>query len=136
LTIAERIVQELATWPDVAITAHGSRFIEFRIGRRELGHLHGSQLADVAFPVRIRETLVAEGKAMLHHHHPESGWVSVPIRSEVDADNVIGLFRLNYERPWLTAPGAPSETESTSKSTTELNPALKTPLGTPLTESR
>jgi hypothetical protein len=59
LTIAERITAEIARWPDVTVVAHGSHFVEFRIGRRELGHLHGGRLADITFPVRIREQLVA-----------------------------------------------------------------------------
>jgi len=101
LTIAERIAETIAGWPDVTVTTHGPRFVEFRVGRRELGHLHGNHLADVAFPVRIREQLVAARKAMLHHQHPESGWVSVPIRGEDDVAHIIELFRLNYERPWL-----------------------------------
>jgi luciferase-like monooxygenase len=62
----------------------------------------GSGLA-LPFPVRIREQLVSDGKAQLHHAHPESGWVSVYIQSEHDIAAVIDLFRLNYERPWLSA---------------------------------
>ena len=85
---------------------HGPRFVEFRIGRRELGHLHGSHLADITFPVRIREQLVADKRAMPHHQHPESGWVSVPIRAESDVPAIVELFRLSYDRPWLTAPGS------------------------------
>jgi len=106
LTIADRIAEAIAGWPDVTVTAQGPRFVEFRVGRRELGHLHGSHLADLAFPVRIREQLVADRKAMLHHQHPESGWVSVPIRGEDDIPHIIELFRLNYRRPWLVAGSA------------------------------
>jgi len=107
LTIAERIAQEIATWPDAAVAVHGPRFVEFRVGRRELGHLHGSHLADIVFPVRIREQLVAAGRAGLHHSHPESGWVSVPIRADEDIADILALFRLSYDRPWL-APGSAS----------------------------
>jgi hypothetical protein len=108
LTIAERITEELARWPDVTVVVHGSRFVEFRIGRRELGHLHGSHLADITFPVRIREQLVAAKRAMLHHQHPESGWVSVPIRVEADVPDIVELFRLSYSRPWLAPDAAPT----------------------------
>jgi hypothetical protein len=106
VTIAELIAQEIATWPDVAVTQHGPRFVEFRVGRRELGHLHGSHLADIVFPVRIREQLVADQRAMLHHQQPESGWVSVPIRSAADVADIVALFRLSYDRPWLLARSA------------------------------
>ena len=107
MTIAERITEEIAGWPDVTVAAHGPRFVEFRIGRRELGHLHGSHLADVTFPVRVREQLVADGRAGLHHSHPESGWVSVPIREEADVPKIVELFRLSYDRPWLARARAP-----------------------------
>jgi hypothetical protein len=51
--------------------------------------------------VRIREQLVVTKRAMLHHQHPESGWVSVPIRADADVPDIIELFRLSYDRPWL-----------------------------------
>ena len=82
-------------WPGV--TAHPHRFggVEFRYGRRELGHLHGDRLADLPFPRRVRDELLSEGRARAHHVLPDSGWVSVPM---TDAGAVIGLFRLAYER--------------------------------------
>jgi hypothetical protein len=101
-SIAGEIEREVAAWPGVTVAAHGSGFLEFRIGRRELGHLHGSRLADLPFPVRIREQLVSDGKAQLHHAHPESGWVSFYIKSDADIAAVIDLFRLNYRRSWLS----------------------------------
>jgi Family of unknown function (DUF5519) len=102
-SIADAIQCEVGAWPGVTVASHGSGFLEFRVGRRELGHLHGSRLADLPFPVRIREQLVSEGRAQLHHAHPESGWVSFYIQSEDDIAAVIDLFRLNYQRPWLSA---------------------------------
>jgi hypothetical protein len=74
--------------------------VEFRVGRRELGHLHGSRLADLPFPTRIREELVTAGKAEPHHVLPRSGWVSRRITGHHDVDAVLELFRLNYERAW------------------------------------
>lgn len=73
----------------------------FRVGRREIGHLHGNRMADLPFPVRIRERLVAEGKADLHYLHPQTGWVSYHIRGEEDLEPILQLFRMNYARPWL-----------------------------------
>ena len=107
MTIAERITEEIARWPDVTVVVHG-RFVEFRIGRRELGHLHGSHLADITFPVRIREQLVAAKRAVRRHQHPESGWVSVPIRAEAEVPDIVALFRLSYSRPWLTPDAEPT----------------------------
>ena len=98
--IAERIEREIASWPDVTVAPHRFGGREFRVGRRELGHLHGDRLADLPFPVRVREQLVKDGRAEPHHILPESGWVSRRIRGEDDVDAVIALFRMNYERSW------------------------------------
>jgi hypothetical protein len=78
----------------------------FLVGRREIGHLHGNRLADLPFPVRIREKLVAEGKVDLHYLHPTTGWVTYYIRGESDVGPIVELFRLNYGRPWLAAEAA------------------------------
>ena len=103
-SIHEQIVREVSAWPGVTTTEHRFGGVEFRVGRRELGHLHGNRLADLPFPVHVREQLVAEGRASHHHVLPRSGWVSCYIRNPGDVAEVIALFRLNYERPWVTAP--------------------------------
>ena len=100
------IEQAVASWPGVTVAPHRFGGVEFRVGRRELGHLHGNRLADLPFPVRVREQLVAAGRAGPHHVLPESGWVSVRLRRSEDVASVIELFRLNYERGWLKATDA------------------------------
>lgn len=94
------IVREISSWPGVTVGRHRFGGTEFRLGRRELGHVHGSRLADLPFPLLIRNELVAAGRAEPHHIHPESGWVSYFIRGDQDVPRVVQLFRLNYERPW------------------------------------
>jgi hypothetical protein len=93
----ETVRAAVASWSGV--TTHDHRFggIEFRVGRRELGHLHPT-IADLPFPRRIRDELVAEGQAKPHHILPDSGWVTVPFRTDADVENVIALFRQNYDR--------------------------------------
>ena len=81
--------------------AHRGGIVFFRIGQREIGHLHGNRFADLPFPVRIREELVAAGRADLHYLNPKSGWITCYIRREEDIKGIIELFRLNYSRPWL-----------------------------------
>lgn len=89
---------EVLSWPSVTEEPHRFGGMEFRLGRRELGHLHGDYLADLPFPVRIREDLVREGKAMPHHILPQSGWVSYPIRDANAISGALDLFRLAYQR--------------------------------------
>ena len=108
-SIAAQIQREVASWPGVTVqsTSHGMVF--FHVGQREIGHLHGSQLADVPFPVRIREKLVAAGKADLHYIHPKSGWITYYIRGEGDVEAIVDLLRLNLDRPWLNRKSDPDE---------------------------
>ena len=61
--ITAQITREVAGWNGVTVAPHRFGGVEFLVGRRELGHLHGHRLADLPFPVRVREQLVAEGKA-------------------------------------------------------------------------
>ena len=100
-SIRERIEREVLGWPGVEKRPHRFSGVEFRVRGHEIGHLHGSRLADLPFPVRTRKELVAEEKALPHHVLPETGWVSYPIRGEEDVEGALELFRLNYER--LTA---------------------------------
>ena len=100
-SIAAQIQREVASWPGVIVDAYRGGMVFFHVGRREIGHLHGNRLADLPFPVRIREKLVAEGRADLHYLHPKTGWITYYIRGEQDAGAIIELFRLNYSRPWL-----------------------------------
>lgn len=96
--IAGRIEREVGSWDGV--TTHPHRFggVEFRLGRRELGHLHGARWADLPFVRGIRDMLVETGRAQPHHVLPASGWVSKHIRSDDDVVEVVELFRLSYER--------------------------------------
>jgi hypothetical protein len=100
-SIRQAIVRAVSAWPGVTTGPHRFGGIELRLGRRELGHLHGNGLADLPFPLLVREQLVAAGKAEPHHVYPDSGWVSYFIRDRSDVDRVVALFRLNYERPWV-----------------------------------
>jgi hypothetical protein len=93
----QAVSTEVASWEGVTIHEHRFGGIEFRVGRRELGHLHAS-FADLPFPRRIRDELVAEGRARPHHVLPNSGWVTVPMRTASEAASVIELFRRNYQR--------------------------------------
>ena len=73
-----------------------------------MGHLHGERLADLTFPVKIKESLVRSGEALPHHIYPESGWISYWIRNSKDIPAVIDLFRLQYERLKSKSPVHPT----------------------------
>ena len=96
--VADRIATVVASWPDVEAAPHRFGGVEFRLGRRELGHLHGDRIADLPFPRLVRDQLIAAGKARPHHVLPDSGWVTVSLDRPRSADRAIELFHLSYER--------------------------------------
>jgi len=100
-SVAEQIRLEVSSWAGVTTEVYSGGMVFFHVGRREVGHLHGNRLADLPFPVRIRERLVEEGKADVHYLHPQTGWVTYYIKGTQDAGPIIELFRLNYGRLWL-----------------------------------
>jgi hypothetical protein len=93
----EHIRDVLGGWKDV--TAHPHRFggVEYRIARREIGHVHGDRLVDIPFPTAVRDEIVAEGLAEPHHILSQSGWVSFYIKEPDDVDRAIVLLRRSYE---------------------------------------
>ena len=94
----ETVEREVSRWEGVETRPHRFGGIEFRVQGYEIGHLHGSRMADLPFPVRVRKELVAEGKAEPHHILPQTGWISYYANGTDDARTIINLFRLNYER--------------------------------------
>ena len=94
---SEEILAITRSWPGVTAAPHRFGGIEFRLGKRELGHLHGNVWADIPFPKAIRNSLIEAGEAQPHHVLPDSGWVSVPIRSAADVSKVVDLLNRSYE---------------------------------------
>ena len=95
LTMIER---EVKCWPGVTTGDTGRGGLQFDYGRVELGHLHGSSFADLPFPKKVRDELLAKGRASVHPPLPESGWVRRRMDGPEDAEAVIELFRMNYDR--------------------------------------
>jgi len=93
----DKIVAEVSSWEGVSASPHRFGGTEFRLGRREIGHIHGNYQADIPFPKPIRDNLVAEGRAEPHHILPESGWITFRLIKSKDAGKAIELFRMSYE---------------------------------------
>jgi len=94
----ERVTAVVSSWAGVHAAAHRFGGIEFRLGRRELGHLHGDRIADLPFPRKVRDELIAAGRARAHHVLPDSGWVTASLDGPDGPERVIELFGLSYER--------------------------------------
>ena len=89
--------RELLRWEGVESRPHRFGGREYRLGRREIGHVHGDELIDIPLPRRRRDEVVAAGRADPHHVLPDSGWISVRLRVADDVRNGIELLRLSYE---------------------------------------
>jgi MFS family permease len=92
--ITEKIKKEILSWPGVTSNPYHFGGVEFRINKRDMGHIHGEKLADLPFPIEITRELIASGKVLPHIIYPESMWVSYFIRNEEDAPKIVDLFRL------------------------------------------
>ena len=98
--IIENIKNEILSWPYVTSEPHRFGGIEFRLNKREMGHIHNEGLADIPFPMKIRNELVKSGRAKPHHMLPQSGWISYWFHNNEgeDVSTVIELFRMRYEQ--------------------------------------
>jgi hypothetical protein len=106
---SERITAEVTSWPGVE-AGHGSRGeFAFRVGRREIGHLHGDRTAHFSFPKDVWAELFAEGRIGYHPVFPDrQGPAARRIADEADVRDVIVLMRLNYDRA-VARYGLPAE---------------------------
>jgi hypothetical protein len=95
--VLETIKKELLRWPDVTAEPHRFGGLEFRLNKREMGHIHGDRVADLPFPMDVRNKLVNSGRVSAHHFLPQSGWVSYWIKGEQDIPSVIELFKMRYD---------------------------------------
>lgn len=105
-SIQHQIRATVEQWQGVVVLPHRFGGIEFRYGKRELGHVHDNSLADLPFPIKIRDELVQRGLARPHHILPHSGWVSVPLKGVEDVQRVVGLFRRSWELARMSHPVA------------------------------
>jgi hypothetical protein len=95
--ILKTIKKELLRWPEVTAQPHKFGGIEFRLNKKEMGHIHGDRVADLPFPMDVRNKLVNSGRVSPHHFLPQSGWVSYWLKAEQNIPDVIELFKMRYD---------------------------------------
>ncbi len=99
----DALVGEIKNWEGVEVAAE-PRFggPMFQLGRRQLGHLHDAgargAFADIPLPRVLRDELIADGRARPHSAMPDSGWLTVPVRTAAARAGAVEVFRLAYER--------------------------------------
>ncbi len=93
----ETITSTVSSWDGITVQPHRFGGVEYVIGKREIGHIHGDHLVDIPFPTKIRDEIVAAGLAQPHHILPDSGWVSFYLRQPEDVQAAIRLLERSYE---------------------------------------
>jgi hypothetical protein len=102
--LLEAIEREVLGWPGVWKKRDedgpgGIGVTGYRVGRRQIGHVHDDGHADFRFPVEVRKDLIRTGMAIAHPAFPHSRTtVSYNIRTPEDVAGALELFRRSYER--------------------------------------
>jgi Family of unknown function (DUF5519) len=118
--LLEMVEREVLSWPRVSkVTGGGGRgqggfwvppATVFRVGRRQIGHIHDTGVADLMFPRKIHDKLISDGRAK-PHGAGFANVVSYHIREPTDVPGVVGLFRMSYERAIESAERRTERTE-------------------------
>src|SRR6266513_2814511 len=94
-----QITDEVTSWPGVEAGPGPRGEFAFKVGRREIGHLHGDHAAHFSFPKDVWAELYAAGRVVHHPVFPgKEGPAARRIETEDDVRDVIALMRLNYDR--------------------------------------
>jgi len=98
-TASETIVEVVTSWPGITAEAEDRGELSFKLGRREIGHLHGDRAAHFSFPKPVWAELRGQGRIVPHPVFPDrQGPAARRIDDEADVRDVIALLRLNYDR--------------------------------------
>ena len=109
MTTSEQITKEVTSWPGVEAGFGARGEFGFRVGRREIGHLHGDHVAHFGFPKDVWQALFDQGRIDYHPVFPgKPGFGARRIENEEDVRDVIELLRLNYDRV-VARHGVPAE---------------------------
>ena len=109
-TPSRQVTEEVTSWPGVTVAPGNFGSLAFKVGRREIGHLHGDHAAHFGFPKQVWDDLIEQGRIGHHPVFPDSrGPGARRIEDQADVRDVIELLRLNYDRVvsryGLPAPG-------------------------------
>lgn len=95
---SQMVTAEVTSWEGIVSRPHRFGGTEFNLDRRrEIGHIHGDAIVDVPLSKRIRDELVAQGRASPHHIYPESGFVTIYLNKSDDVVRAIEVLRVSYD---------------------------------------
>jgi Family of unknown function (DUF5519) len=112
-TASNQITAEVTSWPGVEAGPGRRGEFAFKVGHREIGHLHGDRAAHFFFPETVWAQLSGEGRIAPHPVFPgKRGPAARRIETDADVVEVIALMRLNYDRI-VAEHGIPAEAPTT-----------------------
>src|SRR5262245_11059765 len=106
---SERVTEEVSSWPGVQSGPGRRGELAFKVGGREIGHLHGDRVAHFGFPKGVWQVLFDDGRIDYHPVFPgRPGFGARQLATETDVVDVIALMRVNYDRV-VAEHGLPTE---------------------------
>lgn len=106
---SQQIVGEVTAWPGVEAAPGDRGELSLRLGRREIGHLHGDHALHIGYPKAVWTELFEQGRIGYHPVFPgKPGYAARRIEGEDDVRDVIELLRINYDRA-VARHGLPDE---------------------------
>ena len=98
-TPSQTITEEVTSWPGVEAGPGRRGEYAFKVGPREIGHIHGDRSAHFFFPREVWLELHEQGRIVEHPVFPgKQGPAARLIQSAGDVLDVIALMRLNHDR--------------------------------------
>lgn len=103
---SQKTIEAIESWPTIISATHWDLFnrsrvdgADFYVDESELGHIHLNGEIHLAATHELGVPLLARGLVNpLPYGKAHGDWVSFMIRTDLDADHAIWLFRLNYDR--------------------------------------
>jgi hypothetical protein len=95
---SDTITAAVLAWPGMTASTGSRGEWSFKLGRREIGHLHGDRVMHGGYAKAQWRALFEAGRI---DHHPvfpgREGPASRAIESADDVQDVIALLRINYD---------------------------------------
>jgi hypothetical protein len=92
----DQIEEEISSWHGITLSIHEFGGVQFNYHGKEIGHLHSNGILDILFNRKLRQELIDNGLASVHHVLPNTGWISFYVRKEADVKNAIRLLETAY----------------------------------------
>lgn len=92
----EQLIAEVGSWDGVTVGEHRFGGTEWRVGPREIDHVHAWGMLDIAYLRALRDVLIEEDHTGSHHLLNQSGWTTFYLQHPTDYDHARWLVRLSY----------------------------------------